>query len=90
MDQIEITSLSSRGQIVIPQGLRDKLNLHEGEKFVVIGEADTIILKKFEVPSFKGFENLLKKTRKFAREKPIKLEDIESTIKRVRSKQWEL
>lgn len=87
MDQIEITSLSSRGQIVIPQGVRDKLNLHEGEKFIVIGEDDTIVLKKLEVPSFKGFENLLKKTREFAKDKKIKSEDVESAVKRVRSKQ---
>ena len=86
MEQIEITSLSSRGQVVIPQGVRDKLNLHEGEKFVVIGEDDTIVLKKLEVPSFKGFENLLKRTREFAKEKGIKHEDVDSAVKRVRSK----
>lgn len=87
MEQIEITSLSSRGQIVIPQGVRDKLNLHEGEKFVVIGENDIILLKKLEVPSFNGFENLLKNTRKFSKDKKIEPEDVDLAIKRVRSKQ---
>jgi bifunctional DNA-binding transcriptional regulator/antitoxin component of YhaV-PrlF toxin-antitoxin module len=36
MENIEITSLSSRGQIVIPQCLRYRLKMQEGEKFVVI------------------------------------------------------
>ena len=86
MEKLEITSLSSRGQIVIPQDVRDKLHLHIGEKFIVIGEGDTIVLKKIEVPSFKGFDKLLKKTREFAKKKRIKPKDVTQAIKRVRSK----
>jgi len=63
MEKIEVTSISSRGQVVIPRGIRERLHLYEGEKFVVLGEEDTIILKKLEVPSFRGFDKLLKKTR---------------------------
>jgi len=85
MEKLEITSLSSRGQIVIPQGVRDQLHLYTGEKFVVIGEDDTIVLKKIEVPSFKGFDKLLKKTRDFAKKKGLKPQDVEEAIKRVRS-----
>ena len=86
METLEVTSLSSRGQVVIPQRVRDRLDLHEGEKFVVIGEDDTIILKKLEVPSFKGFDKLLKKTRDFAKKKGLKPSDIDESIKRVRAK----
>ncbi len=86
MEEIEITSVSSRGQIVIPQKLRDKLRIHEGEKFVVIGEDGTIVLKKLEMPSFEGFEKLLKKTREFVKKKGIKESDVEEAIKRTREK----
>ncbi len=86
MEKLEITSLSSRGQIVIPQGVRDRLNLHSGEKFVVLGEDDTIVLKKLEVPSFKGFERLLKKTRDFVEKKELKHSDVDEAIKRVRAR----
>ena len=86
MEKFEVTSLSSRGQVVIPQGIRDSLQLHSGEKFVVIGEDDTIILKKLEVPSFKGFDKLLKKTRDFAKKKRLKPIDVDEAIKRVRAK----
>ena len=86
MGKIEVTSISSRGQVVIPQGIRDDLNIQEGEKFVVIGEDDTIILKKLEMPSFKGMDNLLKKTREFAKNNKIKPEDVEEAVKRTRSK----
>ena len=83
---MEITSLSSKGQVVIPQEIREKLNLALGEKFIVIGEKDTIILKKIEEPSFKGFEKLIKKTREFAKKKQIKENDVNEAIKRTRKK----
>ena len=86
MENIEVTSVSSRGQVVIPQSLRDKLKIRAGEKFVVVGEDNTIILKKLEMPSFRGFDKLLKKTRQFAKKKGIKEFDVESAIKQARKK----
>jgi len=86
MENVEITSLSSRGQIVIPQSLRNKMKIHEGEKFVVIGEDNTIILKKLEMPSFSGIDKLLKKTREFTKKKGIKESDVEEAVKNSRKK----
>ena len=86
MENIEITSISSRGQVVIPQNLRNRMNIHEGEKFVVIGENNTIVLKKLEMPSFNGVDKLLKKTRDFAKKKEIKASDVEEAIKQARRK----
>ncbi|MFA5019724.1 MAG: AbrB/MazE/SpoVT family DNA-binding domain-containing protein [Candidatus Pacearchaeota archaeon] len=86
MENIEITSMSSRGQIVIPQGLRDRLKIHEGEKFVIIGEDNTIVLKKLEMPSFSGVDKLLKKTREFAKKKELKEADVSEAISEARKK----
>ena len=86
MEQLEITSLSSRGQVVIPQGVRERLHLQEGERFIVLGEADTIILKKLEVPSFKGFDKLLQKTRELVAKKKIKTSEVDEAITRVRAR----
>lgn len=86
MEKIEITSLSSRGQVVIPQMVREKMHLQEGERFIVIGEEDTILLKKLEVPSFKGFDKLLKKTREFAQKREIKISDVEEAIQEARKR----
>ncbi|MDO8459877.1 MAG: AbrB/MazE/SpoVT family DNA-binding domain-containing protein [Nanoarchaeota archaeon] len=44
MSQIDITKMSSKGQVVIPQELRHGIN--EGDKLVVIRNNDQIILKK--------------------------------------------
>jgi len=84
MENIEITSMSSRGQVVIPQSLRDRMKIHTGEKFAVIGEDNTIVLKKIEMPSFNGIDKLLKKTREFAKKKGIKESDIEEALKNIK------
>jgi len=86
MENIEITSISSRGQVVIPQNLRERLRINTGEKFVVIGENNTIVLKKLEMPSFNGVDKLLKKTREFTKKKGLKESDIKEAIKNVRRK----
>ena len=44
MSQIDITKMSSKGQIVIPMQLRK--DIKEGDKIVVIRNDDQIILKK--------------------------------------------
>lgn len=84
MQKLKITSMSSRGQVVIPLDIREHLGLKEGEKFVVVGEEDTIILKKVTMPSFKNFDKLILKTQQFAKEKGISKADLESAIKRAR------
>ena len=84
MAQIETTCMSSRGQIVLPKELREKLCLKEGEKFVVIGEDGTIVLKKIEMPSFKNFSKLLEKTQEFAKEKNLSKKDLDEAIAKAR------
>jgi len=44
MTKIDITKMSSKGQVVIPLELREDIN--EGDKLVVIRNNDQIILKK--------------------------------------------
>lgn len=51
MAEVELTKMSSRGQIVIPQDIRDRLKLKEGESFAVTGSGDTLLLKKIYTPS---------------------------------------
>lgn len=44
------TKMSSRGQVVIPEEIRENLHLKEGDQFVVIGKGDTVILKSITPP----------------------------------------
>jgi AbrB family looped-hinge helix DNA binding protein len=45
---IEITRISSKGQVVIPLPIREKMKIKEGEAFAVSEEGNLIVLKKVE------------------------------------------
>jgi len=49
--KIELTRLSSKGQIVIPGSIREKLELDEGEILAVSSKDNMIVLKKIEGPT---------------------------------------
>lgn len=84
MECIDVTSMSSRGQVVIPQRLRDKLGLTEGEKFIVMGEDGTLILKKIDRPSkedlIKKLDALTEKTKNKVEKSGIKEKDVSKLI----------
>ncbi len=85
MSNVELTKLSSKGQVVIPQHVRDELKLREGETFAVVGREDMIILKKIAVPSPKEvFEQLHTWGVTFAHKKGLKEADLQDIIKRTR------
>lgn len=48
---IDTTKLTVRGQLVIPKSIREKMNLKEGDRFIVISATDSIILKKIDSES---------------------------------------
>lgn len=81
---VETTRLSSKGQVVLPLAIRRKLHLSNGAKFVVMGERDTVILKKI-VPLRGGeIQRLLQESRQYARQVGLKLSDVRRAIHRVR------
>ena len=47
----ETIKMSSRGQIVIPQDIREEIKASEGTIFSVVSSKDAIILKKIAIPS---------------------------------------
>lgn len=53
MAEPEITTVSQKGQVVIPQALREKLGLRPKTKLLVYGVEDAIILKKLTLPDVK-------------------------------------
>lgn len=80
------TKMSSKGQVVIPEEIRNKLGLGPGVQFLVIGEGDVIILKSLSTPSMKDFDRLISKAKKAARQNKIKPSDISRAIKESRSR----
>ena len=84
MDTLATTRMSSKGQIVIPEAIRKRLNLEEGAQFIVVGDADVIILKAIAVPDRGEFDVLIKQARKQAKETGLKQKDIQSAVAKAR------
>ena len=80
------TKLSSRGQVVIPEEIRNRLGLEPGAQFVVVGEGDVVVLKALKPPKIKDFQALLRKARKSAEDAELKPADVERAIREVRGK----
>lgn len=49
--EVEVTKMSSKGQIVIPMKVRKRLNAKEGTLFAVVGTEDGALIKKVHTPS---------------------------------------
>ena len=78
------TTLSSKGQVVIPKEIRARLGLKAGAQFVVVGDRDTVILKVLEPPSLKDFQALMVQARKAAKQAGLKRADIAKATTKVR------
>jgi AbrB family looped-hinge helix DNA binding protein len=56
--EFEITKMSSKGQVVIPSEIREKLLLREGQAMSVSVQDGLIFLKRIEEPTKKDLETL--------------------------------
>lgn len=86
MKTLATARMSSKGQVVIPEDVRNKLGLKAGSQFVVVGENDVVIMKTITKPSMRDFDNLIKKARKQARSVGMTKSDISKAIASVRGK----
>ena len=84
MQAIATTKMSSKGQVVIPENIRDQMHLESGMQFVVIGENDVVILKSIETPSIDEFDSLISRARKQAKTAGMKKADITAATAKVR------
>ena len=85
MKTIATTKMSSKGQVVIPEEVRNALGLKAGSKFVVVGEGDVVILKRITPPSMSEYDDIIAEARRQARQAGMKRSDIAAAIKAVRA-----
>jgi AbrB family looped-hinge helix DNA binding protein len=46
------TKVSSKGQVVIPEAVKEAAGVHEGEDLLVVAIGDTIVMKKLSAVTF--------------------------------------
>ncbi len=74
------TKMSSKGQVVIPEEIRDQLGLTPGTQFVVVGDRDVAILKALSAPSLSEFDSLIGEARRQAKTAKMKRSDIQKAV----------
>lgn len=79
------TKMSSKGQVVIPEEIRNALGLKAGSRFVVVGEGDVVILKMITPPSMSEFDDIIQEARRQARQAGMKRSDVAAALKAVRA-----
>ncbi|MGO8988299.1 MAG: AbrB/MazE/SpoVT family DNA-binding domain-containing protein [bacterium] len=85
MSTLATTRMSSKGQVVIPEEVRERLGLQSGTQFVVVGDRDVVILKAISAPSMKMFDDLIIQARRQARKAGLKRSDVATAIAKVRA-----
>jgi len=80
---IETTSMSSRGQVVIPVEIRERLRLREGSTFVVLATDDAVVLKRMNEPLLK---EAIADIRAAFVQAGITQKDIDRAVRAVRTK----
>jgi AbrB family looped-hinge helix DNA binding protein len=86
MANLATTKMSSKGQVVIPEDIRKRLNLKAGSQFVVVGEKDVVIFKSISQPSMEEFDKLIAEARRQAKEAGLKRSDVCTAITKARGR----
>ena len=80
---IDVTRISSKGQVVIPKPIRERLNLAEGDRLIAYAKGGLIVLRRLEEE-----ESILSLLSQPIREKIADLEvtrkDVDDAVKRAR------
>ncbi len=86
MNRVLTTKLSSKGQVVIPEDIRNKMGLHFGDQFLVLADKDVVILKAISMPHIDDYKNLINNARKSAKQHGLTKEALKSIIQNARKK----
>ncbi|NHV06287.1 MAG: AbrB/MazE/SpoVT family DNA-binding domain-containing protein [Thaumarchaeota archaeon] len=86
MEEIEdVTKVSSKGQVVIPKEIRDRLEILPGEKIIVMTRGEEIVLRKARKLSL---EELSEKIASVVEKKKVNVDKlVDEAIRWARSKQ---
>lgn len=84
---IDVITLSSKGQLVVPKDIREEMKLEKEDKFVVVHDRNNILLKRIgREEAKKAMLKLLDKFSEEFKKHKITKKDVEEEIRKVRTK----
>lgn len=87
-EEAGVTVVSGKGQVVIPQAIREKLGIGPKTKLLVYGYQDAVIMKKMEIPDVvKDLKRIYRKVdQKVKKYGPLSDEEINEIVQQSRKK----
>lgn len=84
MSDVATTRLSSRGQVVIPEELRNAMGLEPGARFVVFSEGDVLLFKRIDAPDRRAVRALAAAARRRAKRAGARPADVRRAVRDAR------
>ncbi len=85
MTQLQVTSVSSKGQVVIPNDIRETMGISIGTKMIMFTDGDNLLLKPIQAPHFETFRALIKESKRLIAKTGFKKANTQKLIKQVRN-----
>lgn len=84
---VDVLTVSSKGQIVLPAAIRKALSLVSGDKLIAYSSGDSILLKPLEVPKEDDCKRWLDEARAWAAESELTEGAVPGIIAEVRARE---
>jgi len=87
MTENELVKMSPKGQLVVPQEIREKEGFKSGDRFMPFQIKEGILFKRIKIPDLKAeFSKISKEIQKQFQKKGLKKEELKEAIKWARRK----
>ncbi len=81
---VEVVTVSSKGQIVLPTEMRKKLGIADGGALAALATDKVIVLKPLEMPTAEEFSGWLEEARAWAERNGCGKEEVKEAVTSVR------
>ena len=81
---VDVLSVSSKGQVVLPVEMRKKLSIGAGAKLAAYALGDMIMLKPIDIPTESDFKRSLDEAAAWAKDAGYEESDVNNIIKSYR------
>lgn len=82
---MEVSRISSKGQVTIPKPIREMLKLNEGDRVAFLEEDGKVVITKASLIALRELQENISQA---ADEKGITEEDLLNDLERVREEMW--
>ncbi len=87
VEKTDFVRMSGKGQLVVPQQVRDSANLSPGETFVAFSVKDGVLFRKVELPKVNAdFDSLTKEIEAQFKKNKVTKKDLNEAVKWAKKK----